>query len=251
MGGTLCGKRMQRTGWRPGACTRTRTHALDVNAEPWNALSLQTWAVHTSSVVEYLVAMGLAFRLGNGWRNLPLAMLFLHTSSLCACTYHIFFNDAAVKPLVLLQAALTFFGNIALALAARSISKQHQRQRDGDSNTSYGLAQTSFDADDQCTKHAALFARSQLTGIEDLSDTVTQQPPSLVVIETACISFVSAAGIKYGELLFDWPLETPSMTLALPIVLIPAFLNGCKWLLSLSASKNLYTSSSKSTGADQ
>jgi hypothetical protein len=33
--------------------------ALDIRIEPANALSLPTWAVHTSSVLEWMVAMGL------------------------------------------------------------------------------------------------------------------------------------------------------------------------------------------------
>lgn len=33
--------------------------ALDIRMEPSNALSLPTWAVHTSSVLEWITAMGL------------------------------------------------------------------------------------------------------------------------------------------------------------------------------------------------
>ena len=33
--------------------------ALDIHVEPANALSLPTWAIHTSSVIEWVTAMGL------------------------------------------------------------------------------------------------------------------------------------------------------------------------------------------------
>lgn len=33
--------------------------AFEIHTEPANALSLPTWAVHTSSVLEWITAMGL------------------------------------------------------------------------------------------------------------------------------------------------------------------------------------------------
>ena len=44
-------------------------------------------------------------------------MLPLHSSGICACVYHVFYNAPAVSFLVALQAALTTFGNTTLAFA--------------------------------------------------------------------------------------------------------------------------------------
>jgi hypothetical protein len=68
-----------------------------LHVEPDNALSLPTWAVHTASVAEWLVAMDLVWTFGertgrNAWKGLAWGMLPLHASSLCAVTYHLFYN---------------------------------------------------------------------------------------------------------------------------------------------------------------
>jgi len=52
-------------------------------------------------------------------------MLPLHTSSLCACTFHLFYNAPALYPLVALQAALTLGGNVTLALAAWRLAERY------------------------------------------------------------------------------------------------------------------------------
>lgn len=66
-------------------------------SEPANALSIPTWVIHTSSLVEWLVAMGLAWRYAEAanrpeWRGVTWGMLPLHTSGIVACTYHLFYN---------------------------------------------------------------------------------------------------------------------------------------------------------------
>lgn len=67
------------------------------HAEPANALSLPTWAIHFSSVFEWLFAMQLVWKYaevtGNEkWKGLTWGMLPLHASGVAACTYHFFFN---------------------------------------------------------------------------------------------------------------------------------------------------------------
>ena len=67
------------------------------HAEPANALSLPTWAIHFSSVFEWLFAMQLVWKYadvtGNEkWKGLTWGMLPLHASGLAACTYHFFYN---------------------------------------------------------------------------------------------------------------------------------------------------------------
>jgi len=97
--------------------------SLAAAAEPENALSIPTWAIHFSSVFEWLFAMGMvntyAKATGNDkWRYLAYGMIPLHASGVAACTYHFFYNSADVGFLVTLQAALTLLGNTTVAIAA-------------------------------------------------------------------------------------------------------------------------------------
>ena len=91
--------------------------------EPANALSLPTWVIHVSSLLEWLVAMGLVWRIGlvtgnEKWKGLTWAMIPSHSSGICACVYHLFYNAESLTFVVLLQAALTLLGNCTLAFAA-------------------------------------------------------------------------------------------------------------------------------------
>jgi len=86
-----------------------------VRDEPANALSIPTWAIHVSSLVEWLVAMGLVWQYadvcGNPrWKGLTWGMLPLHTSGICACTYHFFYNSEKVEWLVALQVSAPYGG---------------------------------------------------------------------------------------------------------------------------------------------
>jgi hypothetical protein len=97
-----------------------------------HALSLPTWWIHVTSVLEWVVAMVAIQRLGvarreGGWRWLSLAMLPALVSAMAACTWHLFDNSPALQGLVVLQAGLTTLGNGTLALAAWNLVRQ-QRQ---------------------------------------------------------------------------------------------------------------------------
>jgi hypothetical protein len=90
--------------------------------EPENALSVPTWAVHFSSVFEFIFAMGLVWRYAEAtgnekWKGVTWGMLPSHASGVAACTYHFFFNNPSVVGLVTLQAGLTALGNTTLAIA--------------------------------------------------------------------------------------------------------------------------------------
>ena len=96
-------------------------------AEPANALSAQTWAVHVSSVAEWAVAMRLVKRYAERgqhpkpnrkWRYLPVAMTPFLASGFAACVFHAFYNPPSINALVPLQALLTFLGNAGCACAA-------------------------------------------------------------------------------------------------------------------------------------
>ena len=85
-----------------------------IHSEPDNALTVATWIIHVSSLVEFLVAMGYCWKwadISNNmrWRGLTWGLLPLHTSGITAITYHLLYNSLPV--LVPLQAALTLFGN--------------------------------------------------------------------------------------------------------------------------------------------
>jgi hypothetical protein len=100
-----------------------------------HALSLPTWWIHISSVIEWLVAITAVVALGHrrgegGWRWLALAMVPALGSAMAACTWHLFDNAPALNGLVVLQAGLTCIGNGALALAGWNLLRQ-QRLRHG------------------------------------------------------------------------------------------------------------------------
>lgn len=97
-----------------------------------HALSLPTWWIHITSVLEWLLAIVAVQAYGRrrregGWRWLALAMVPALASAMAACTWHLFDNSEALKGLVVLQAAATAAGNAALALAAWNLLR-HQRR---------------------------------------------------------------------------------------------------------------------------
>ena len=102
-----------------------------------HALSLPTWWIHVSSVLEWLVAIAAVIALGRarsetGWRWLALAMVPALVSAMAACTWHLFDNPDGLRGLVVFQAALTTLGNAALALAAGNLLRQQRRQYSGE-----------------------------------------------------------------------------------------------------------------------
>jgi hypothetical protein len=94
-----------------------------------HVLSIPTWVIHVSSVIEWITAIWLiwlyAEASGNlAWRSLSFGMLPALVSAMCACTWHLFDNTVALEWLVTLQAATTLIGNITMCLAGWHISKQ-------------------------------------------------------------------------------------------------------------------------------
>lgn len=97
-----------------------------------HALSLGTWWIHITSVVEWLLAILAVQAFGirrreRGWHWLALAMLPALVSAMAACTWHFFDNPPALEGLVVLQAFLTLVGNGCLALAAWWLLRQQGR----------------------------------------------------------------------------------------------------------------------------
>jgi len=87
------------------------------------SLSLPTWLIHISSVLEWLIGILLIWRYAEviqnpAWRSLSWGMLPSLGSAMCACTWHFFENTPDLQWLVTLQASLTVVGNITLMLAS-------------------------------------------------------------------------------------------------------------------------------------
>ncbi|KAJ8498813.1 hypothetical protein OPV22_009365 [Ensete ventricosum] len=99
--------------------------------EPENALSLPTWAIHVSSVIEWVTAMALVWQYGEKsgfqtWKGLTWGMVPPLGGALCACTWHFFYNAESLEVLVALQSALTVLGNMTMCFAAFRIYKASQ-----------------------------------------------------------------------------------------------------------------------------
>jgi hypothetical protein len=94
-----------------------------------HALSLPTWWIHITSVLEWALAMLAIQRWGHrqaepAWNWLALAMLPALVSAMAACTWHLFDNPIALQGLVVFQAGATLLGNCCLALAALLIARR-------------------------------------------------------------------------------------------------------------------------------
>jgi hypothetical protein len=88
-----------------------------------HVLSIPTWIIHISSVVEWILATWLIWTYGEvsqnrAWRALSFGMLPVLVSAMCACTWHFFDNAPDLAWLVTVQAAMTVVGNVTLCLAA-------------------------------------------------------------------------------------------------------------------------------------
>ncbi|GAV86911.1 SBF domain-containing protein/DUF2499 domain-containing protein [Cephalotus follicularis] len=102
-------------------------------SEPANALSLPTWAIHVSSVVEWITAMALVWQYGEksgfeSWKGLSWGMVPLLGGAFCACTWHFFYNSESLEVLVALQGALTLIGNATMCIAAFRIYKSSKER---------------------------------------------------------------------------------------------------------------------------
>jgi hypothetical protein len=96
-----------------------------------HALSLPTWWIHITSVLEWMAAIVAVQSYGRwrqepGWRWLALAMVPALVSAMAACTWHLFDNSPALRGLVVLQAGCTVLGNGALAVAALQLLRWQQ-----------------------------------------------------------------------------------------------------------------------------
>lgn len=178
------------------------------HAEPANGLTIPTWAIHFSSVIEYLIAMDLIWKYsevtGNEkWKGMTWGMLPLHASGICACTYHFFYNPSSLQFLVSMQAGFTLLGNLTCAIAAFRIA-QAGGWTFNELNPFKGEDDTSGLVADGIASEALVLREG-----ESNLFLVTK-----VVTATLFLSYA----VKYGSLGLDLPFE-PNGVVALAMVL--------------------------------
>jgi hypothetical protein len=88
-----------------------------------HALSIPTWIVHVSSVIEWIGAIFFVWQYGEVtgkryWFALAWGMLPALVSAMCACTWHFFDNDPNLEWLVTIQALTTVINNCTVCVAA-------------------------------------------------------------------------------------------------------------------------------------
>jgi len=202
------------------------------NPEPDNALTVACWIIHVSSLVEFLVAMGFAWRWadisGNPkWKGLTWGLLPLHSSGITACTYHLFYNSVPV--LVPIQAFLTCVGNTSAAYAAYRIAISNGWEAP--------IEQLSFlssksgavmNEDDQLVVSGNTRESSSLIGFEDLGDALAKDTDYSFLIKLFGGCAVASYAIKYIPLFFDFPFSA-SFLLSFSVIVIPSLLNAFKW----------------------
>lgn len=191
------------------------------HADPVNALSIPTWIIHYSSVLEFIVAMRLVWEYSKvtnneTWKGLTWGMLPLHASGVCACTYHLFYNN--MQFLVTLQAGFTALGNLTCAIAAYriAISNGWTLQQLNPLNKESSSSTT--------TTEKIITSKSTTAAAAIMMDETTTAQESNVVLfgkiaaTTIALSYVT----KYGELAVDFPFSVnPPLALAI-VLLIPA-----------------------------
>jgi hypothetical protein len=196
--------------------------------EPENALTVATWIIHSSSLVEFLVAMGFAWRWADvvdnpKWKGLTWGLLPLHSSGIVACTYHLFYNQIPV--MVPLQAFLTCVGNTTAAYAALRIALSNGWVPPFKEVQS--VVSTGTEVNDDTTELQRKESES-LVGFEDLGDALSGDNDYSFLIKLFVGCAVGSYVIKYGETFFAFPYNA-NVYLALAFVGVPSALNAFKW----------------------
>mmetsp|Transcript_11627 Transcript_11627/g.38244 ORF Transcript_11627/g.38244 Transcript_11627/m.38244 type:complete len:443 (-) Transcript_11627:59-1387(-) len=227
---------------------------LRLSREPANALSLATWTIHTSSLVEWLVAMGLSWRLAASkkpeYRGLTWGMLPLHSSGIVACTYHVLYNSPAVSWLVTLQAALTCLGNSTMAFAALRLALASGWTFTEDlpndlealvatkeKNKEQPLVAFQFEpVAELATTSQTTTQTTALPGWEDLGDTWARDEDAAFFLKLVALSVGSAALVKYLPPLLPsaavdafFASDLALNVAAISLVVVPTSLNVLKW----------------------
>lgn len=229
------------------------------HTEPGNALSLPTWVIHVSSLIEWLVAMGLIWEYADAsgnkkYKGLTWGMVPCHASGIAACTFHLFYNDPVLNAVVATQAGLTVVGNCTVAVAAYQIAKEGGAVNmlpweEGFvlpwGNTSEEGVEDVEAVASEATQGAASNEQTEvvagagataaiggpnggLVGWEDLSSAWSADSDAVLVLKLAAVSTALSAVVKWGSLEVDFPFE-PNVWLAFTLIFGPTFLNAAKW----------------------
>ena len=167
--------------------------------EPVNALSIPTWAIHFSSVYEFLFAMGVIWKFAEAtgnekWKGLTWGMLPLHASGVAACTYHFFYNPSSLQFLVSTQAGLTLLGNLTVAIAAYRIAASNGWTL----SELNPFSKSETDATDLAGAEVAAMPLVTAEGSESFA---------LLAGKLTVLTLVTSYVVKYGELGLDIPFE--------------------------------------------
>ncbi|BBL85938.1 hypothetical protein PMYN1_Chma126 (chromatophore) [Paulinella micropora] len=103
-----------------------RRISQQIEQDQMHTLSILTWWIHLSSVIEWTLSIFIIARLSKiqdapEWQYLAFSMLPALASAMSACTWHLFDNPLALQGLVVFQAGATLIGNSLMSLAARYI----------------------------------------------------------------------------------------------------------------------------------
>lgn len=205
---------------------------LGAHPEPDNALTVATWIIHVSSLVEFLVVMGFCWRWGDvvqnpTWKGLTWGLLPLHSSGITACVSHLFYNQIAI--LVPLQALLTCVGNTTAAYAAYRIALSNGWKPNFAPPAV--LQKLLLDQPpvilDQPTNGEER-STPALVGFEDLGDVLANDNDYTFLLKLFVGCALLSYLIKYGETFFDFPYEA-SVPLGVAFVVVPTALNAYKW----------------------
>ena len=224
-------------------------------AEPANALSLPTWVIHVSSLIEWLVAMGLIWEYadvtGNqAYKGLTWGMVPCHASGIAACTFHVFYNAPVLSAVVATQAGLTVVGNATCAFAAYRMAKAAGAnvampweegfegffpEKSGDVAGDATLNPETGDVTgnpglftDASAWRAKTTMSDGLFGWEDLSTAWSMDSDAVLIAKLFVVSTGVSAAVKWGSLALDFPFE-PSVGLAFLLIFGPTALNVAKW----------------------
>ena len=183
--------------------------------EPVNALSIPTWAIHSSSVFEWIFAMSLIWNFSKvtdneKWKGLTWGMLPLHASGMAACTYHFFYNPKSFQFLVSTQAGLTLLGNITLAIAAFRIARSN------------GWTLAELNPFPKTGTSTAGIVADNIASLP-LKTVETKESEIALAAKLGLLTFGAAYLIKYGELGLDLPF-TANPAAAIAMVLTPPLL---------------------------
>jgi len=210
--------------------------SLGANPEPDNALSIATWIIHISSLVEFLVAMGFAWRWADitdnkTWKGLTWGLLPLHSSGITACTYHLFYNR--IPFLVPIQAFLTCVGNTTAAIASYRIARSNGWKPEGVDEQWISIVDSITNSQSEVvpsgTNNSLPEGESEsLVGFEDLGQALAGDNDYSFLIKLFAGCAVSSYIIKYGETYFDFPYEANAYA-GLAFIFIPSSLNAYKW----------------------